>query len=378
MKDANNAMESQPFRRPAAQLPLHLVSMRELMAEPYRYLAIPAFQRGEVWTRQERWQLIESILEGESISQFLGYQTIDEHGISFWHLVDGMQRLTTVLRFMSGGFKTWTARQKARIEPESGPPIEGGRFFEQMSPQALNYFLEYRIAIAPVRDTSPMALATLFRRVQNQEKLSAAERYASYISKAKDAARRIELHPFWENFYSGHRSRGQCFQSSLHLVGLAAAYPCISAELHSGQYLYDLVSGRHDNLITDELITGILATLDQIMLLYYGAHFTQRSWIIPMYQSVHYLSDYGYHPGERDRGRLCNWLTRLTIEERGAKPNYASRIQLLLRASYQEEFWRQHRPEVMALFGISPPGTEREAAEVTGGEITARSLDDRF
>jgi hypothetical protein len=367
MTDSNSIRESQPFRRPEAQLPLHLVSMRELRAEPHRYLAIPEFQRGEVWTRRERWQLIESILEGESISQFLGYQTLDENGVSYWHLVDGVQRLVTILRFMSGGFKTWTAAQKARIEPGSPPPIEGGRFFEQMSPQALNYFLEYRIAIAPVRDTSAMALATLFRRVQNQEKLTAAERYSSYISAAKDAARQIECHIFWEDFYDGHRGRGQCFQSSLHLVGLAAAHPHRYAELHGSRYLYDLVSGCYDERITDGLITGILASLDQMMLLYYGAHFTQRSWIVPMYQSVHYLDDYGYQPGERDRGRLCDWLTHQTEEGRGTKPNYASRIQLLLRASYQEEFWAQQLPQVLALFGISPPGTTARAADVTGG-----------
>jgi hypothetical protein len=371
--------ENQPEQRfavPQEQLPMHFISMRELRAEPHRFIMIPEFQRQEVWSRSQRQALIDTILAGESVPQLEGYQTYSETGEAFWHLIDGFQRLTTVLRFMAGEFRTWTSKQKEQVEPNSEPPIEGGKYFDELSPQAKNFFLNFRFMIVQSRNQSLAALATRFRRIQNHEPLTAAERYHSHISKATSAAKEVAAHVFWEDFYDGLRHREQVFQSSLHLVGLEAAAPVIYVELLGSKYLHALACGRHDSLITPALITRILDRLDQICTLYYGAHFTQRSAIVPMYQSIGHLERAGYRPGERDKGKLCTWLMTLIEEGKGSKPNYASRIQQLLRASYQEEFWRQHLPQVTALLlPDSPPAKEKPTEHHLPGLLQNTTLE---
>jgi hypothetical protein len=354
------SVENQPeerFALPQEQLPVHFVSMRELREAPHRFIIVPEFQRQEVWCRSERQALIDTILLGESVPQLEGYQSFNEEGESFWHLIDGQQRMKTVIRFMSDEFKTWTHAQKEQVEPNSDLPVEGGKYFEELSIIARNYFLNYRFMIVQVRNQSLQALATRFRRIQNHEPLTAAERYHSHISAATSAAKEVAAHVFWEDFYDGQRRREQVFQSSLHLVGLEAALPVIYVELLGSKYLHALAYGRHDERITPALITRISHKLGLICTLYHGAHFTQRSAIVPMYQSIGYLDRLGYTIGERDKGKLCIWLMTLIEESKGTKPNYASRIQQLLRASFQEEFWRQCLPQVTALFGLLPDRT---------------------
>ncbi len=346
--------KSERFSLPQEQLPPNYVSMRELKSEPHRYIVIPSFQRQEVWGIRQRQALIDTILSGESVPQLEGYKSLSETGESFWYLIDGHQRMTTVLRFIAGEFKTWTAKQKAQAEPNSDPPVEAGKYFDELSPIAKNYFLDYKLTIIQVRGKSLEELATRFRRIQNHVPLSTAERYNSYVSKAKDAAKRIERDPFWEDFYDGDRKREQVFQSSLHLIGLEAAHPKLTVELTSGGYMYSLVCGRFDNLVTEELIQSVFSKLEKMELIYHGSHFTQRTAVIVMYQSIGFLEQAGCHPRDTDKGKLCHWLMNvLSAYKRGGTPNYANGLQQMLHASAQEQFWLRHLPEVMGLFGLS-------------------------
>jgi hypothetical protein len=364
MTEQKNSIREERFASPQEQLPPYYVSMRELQAEPHRYIVIPSFQRQEVWYRRQRQALIDTILLGESVPQLEGYQSFSETGESFWYLIDGHQRMTSVLRFMAGEFKTWTAQQKAIAEPNSDPPVEPGRYFDQLSPIAKNYFLNYRLTIIQVRNKSETQLATRFRRIQNHVPLTAAERYNSYISRAKDAAKQIEQHPFWEDFYDGDRKREQVFQSSLHLIGLEAAMPKLTVELNNGGYMYALACGRHDHLITETLVDTVLHKLDQMSSIYHGAHFTQRSAVIAMYQSIGYIEQVGYQIQTSDKGKLATWLMNVLAEyKRGGTPSYANQIQQLLHESSQIAFWERYLPSVLSLFGLSESWITRQLAQ---------------
>jgi len=343
------------FASPQEQLPPYFVSMRELSNERERYLVMPSFQRSIVWYVRQCQALIDTILLGENVPPLEGYQYFTEDGQSRWALIDGHQRTTAVLRFMDGEFRTWTAKQKQIAEPNSDAPVEPGEFFDQLSPVAKNYFLDYRFMIVQVRNKSPQQLSTRFLRIQNHVPLSAAERLNAYISRAKDAAKQIEEHSFWQDFYDGRTNREQLFQSSLFLVGLEAALPKQTVDLMSGKYMHMLACGRRDDLVTDALVERIMDKLDKMSLLFYGSHFTQRTTTIAMYQAVGYIENTGYVITEANRGDLTPWLMNVIAEsKRGSStPNYAKQIQQLLRESTQKAFWDRHLKHVLATFDIS-------------------------
>lgn len=346
------------FALPQEQLPPFSLSMRELSAERHRYLVMPSFQRSIVWGIRQCQALIDTMLLGENVPELEGYQYYTDDGQAYWSIIDGHQRLTTVLRYMSGEFRTWTATQKQRAEPNSDAPVEPGKYFDELSPIARNYFLDYRFTIVRVRNKSPQQLITRFLRIQNHVPLSAAERLNAYISRAKDAAKQIERHSFWEDFYDGRTNREQLFQSALFLVGLEVALPKQTVDLMSGKYMHMLACGQHDELITDAIVERVMDKLDKMSLIFYGSHFTQRTTTIAMYQAVEHLESAGYTISQADRGKLTPWLMNVIAEsKRGSStPNYAKQIQQMLRESTQKAFWERHLQGVLATFDIGLMG----------------------
>lgn len=67
---------------------IHLYSNKELVINP-------EFQRLFRWTIQQKSKLIESILLGIPLPPIFVFQTQD----GIWELIDGLQRLSTVLEF---------------------------------------------------------------------------------------------------------------------------------------------------------------------------------------------------------------------------------------------------------------------------------------
>jgi Protein of unknown function DUF262 len=351
--------DNQPSRVAVAQeqsFP-YFLSMRELNEHRERFLDIPQFQREFIWTRWQCQSLVDSMLNGEPVPQLEGYETVDEQGTVNWHLLDGVQRLNAVLRFMSGEYKTWTAKQKDNHLPNSLPPVEPGCLFEELSPRAQGIFYNYRFTIARTRNTSTQSLSARFRAInKGNAPLTPAEIYHALPSQTNDIAATIAKHRFWEEFYDyyGRANRGQIFQSSLFLIGLEMIYPRITFDLLAGNQMSILASGKRDNLITDTLVKSILGKLDKICLLYHGAHFSHRSAVVAMYQSIGYLEQAGHIISSSDKGKLTTWFMNILAQlQHEAVPNYTKAIQQMLRERQQKIFWDKYLRAVLALFDIS-------------------------
>ena len=63
-------------------------------------LTIPPYQRGLVWTDQQRKDLIDSIINGYDIPKLYFKKSKDEK----LEVIDGQQRLDAIFRFMDNGF----------------------------------------------------------------------------------------------------------------------------------------------------------------------------------------------------------------------------------------------------------------------------------
>ena len=71
-----------------------------------RYLGtfiVPRFQRGLVWTEQQKARLIESIYMGLPIGSIVWNQTTHSNPCDSW-LLDGQQRMSAIVGYMEGEF----------------------------------------------------------------------------------------------------------------------------------------------------------------------------------------------------------------------------------------------------------------------------------
>jgi hypothetical protein len=190
--------------------------------------------------------------------------------------------------------------------------VEPGKYFSELSATAKHYFLDYRLHLNQVRKRSDRQMVTRFLRIQNHVSLSAAEKLNAYMSKAKDAAKRIEQHPFWSDYYELPAKRKiidrqEKFQSSFYLLALEIT-PGGILDVQSGAFMHSLASGVRDEAITDEVVENVLARLDIVCQIFYGTHFSVRAASIPMYQAVLFLEQAGYTFRQSDVGKLTNWI----------------------------------------------------------------------
>ncbi|WP_024954346.1 DUF262 domain-containing protein [Sulfurospirillum arcachonense] len=85
----------------------------------------PDFQRNEVWSRQQKSLLIESILIRIPIPAFY----IDARNPRKWNVIDGLQRLSTIINFIKGTFalsKSPTGKKQLEYLTE----LEGKKYME--------------------------------------------------------------------------------------------------------------------------------------------------------------------------------------------------------------------------------------------------------
>lgn len=69
-----------------------------------RYIVNRRYQRKLVWTQEEKIAFIDSILKNYSIPLFLLAQNTDEKGVDKYEIIDGMQRLNSIVSFIENEF----------------------------------------------------------------------------------------------------------------------------------------------------------------------------------------------------------------------------------------------------------------------------------
>jgi len=343
------------------------ITIRELKDYPKRFNVSPEFQRDNVWSTKNRQALVDSIFLGDPIPPFEGYERVDaETGDVVYDISDGHQRMTALLMFLNGGFKTWSAAQKMQAEPNSGDPICPNKFFHELPLDIQNYFLKYRLQIDLLRDRQASEKAIRFLRRQNQVPLSAAEKLHAYASKAKAAAQHIATHSFWSDFFTGKTNREQVYFGSLQLIAMELTKDGILT-LDSHDLYHGLAAGKRDKEITDTLVDAVIARLDVVAHIFHGVKFSIRSTVIPMYQAVQRIERTKYTIRQEDKGILAPWMTSLILESRAISrvPSFSIPLQKMVKKSSQEAFWKVNHPRIMALLKDS------KRNDASGSEVDA-------
>lgn len=110
-------------------------SLRDLLSK-YYYFGInldPAYQKGLVWSEADKVHLIDSIFNGIEIGKFAFIHLDFETGKPSYEILDGKQRLTTIIEFIEDRFKY------------------KGLCFSELSQSDKRYFEDYNITVGESR-----------------------------------------------------------------------------------------------------------------------------------------------------------------------------------------------------------------------------------
>lgn len=133
----------------------------------------PPYQRRSVWSPRDRRYFIDTILNNYPAPPVFLHKTIDESGKSTYHVVDGKQRIQTIINF---------TRDKVRIPDDFGSPALQGKRWKDIGRASRETFWNYIIIVEMLPDASEANLRSTFERInRNSRKLSAQEmRHAKY------------------------------------------------------------------------------------------------------------------------------------------------------------------------------------------------------
>lgn len=142
----------------------------------------PQFQRRSVWTLKAKSYLIDTLLRGRPIPKVLMTQNLTE-GRNVRTVVDGQQRLRTILGFIEGEFKISRAHNRDLANLT----------FEQLPQEIRSELLKYEIGVDLLFDLSFEDILDVFARLNTYSvKLNAQELLnAQYLGYFKQAAYRV-------------------------------------------------------------------------------------------------------------------------------------------------------------------------------------------
>lgn len=127
----------------------------------------PPYQRKSVWSQQFKDNFIDTILLNYPAPAIFLYQEIHGDGRTIYNVVDGKQRLTTVVEFVRGDFPV----------SDSSPvqPLRGS-FFENLPEEVKKAFWSYLFAIEYLPSSEEGLISDIFDRInRNVSKLTPQE-----------------------------------------------------------------------------------------------------------------------------------------------------------------------------------------------------------
>lgn len=119
-------------------------------------------QRGYVWTSYQKQQLIDTLINRESIPEF---HVIKEEEDSVLHYADGKQRITTILNFLTNQL-AWEKNQ-AHISFHELFGEKSKIYFKDLPTNFQNMIYNIIIHSTEYRNMTPASITKLFRKLNN-------------------------------------------------------------------------------------------------------------------------------------------------------------------------------------------------------------------
>lgn len=165
----------------------------------------PPYQRRSVWSPRDRRYFIDTILNNYPAPPVFLHKSLDDNGKPTYHVVDGKQRLQTIISF---------TKDKVRIPEDFGETVLQGKKWSQLGRDTRERFWNYVIIAEMLPDTTDATLRSTFERInRNSKKLSPQEmRHAKYDGWFANTAENEAEKPEWRLFGISTNARSKRMQ----------------------------------------------------------------------------------------------------------------------------------------------------------------------
>lgn len=115
----------------------------------------PPFQRNPVWVTRQKSFLIDTILNKYPIPEIYMQETADEMGNARYIIIDGQQRIRSVLDFIDGKFS---------MDEKESPDFHGTDF-DGLSTEQKKAFFQYNFVVRILPDVNDAEVRAIFQRL---------------------------------------------------------------------------------------------------------------------------------------------------------------------------------------------------------------------
>jgi hypothetical protein len=153
----------------------------------------PPYQRRSVWTASDRKFFLDTIFRNYPCPPIFIHKTINDSGESTYHIVDGKQRLETILLF---------AGNKIAMDKDFGDERLDALRFKKISQKMKQNFWNYSLPVDFIMDINDLDINQVFDRVnRNSRNLGDQElRHARYNGWfIQEVEKDTDEDVFWEN-----------------------------------------------------------------------------------------------------------------------------------------------------------------------------------
>jgi DNA-binding NarL/FixJ family response regulator len=209
------------------------MSSRNLMLdvikhEKDRYI-IPHYQRNEVWQVARKRKLIDSILRGWPLPKF--YVALDSSGLPIFEVIDGQQRLSTVLEFLNDEFSL-SSDTVRKFQ------LQGARF-NFLSADQKQKLLQFVLQCDELMNASEEERREYFLRLQMGKPLTGREKLKATISGLTDFSMLLARHPFFKKHVGLADTQDAYFDITSKVVAIALRGLGTNLRLNGIQDLFD-------------------------------------------------------------------------------------------------------------------------------------------
>lgn len=121
----------------------------------------PPYQRKSVWSPKDRRFFLDTIFRNYPTPPIFVHRTVDENGFSVYHVVDGKQRLETILAF---------AQNEIAVDKGFGDENLNGKKFRDLLPEYKRKFWDYVLVVDFVESIVGTNIEEVFDRVNRNSK----------------------------------------------------------------------------------------------------------------------------------------------------------------------------------------------------------------
>lgn len=121
----------------------------------------PPYQRRSVWSPKERKYFLDTVFHGYPCPPLFLYKSISDKGVATFHVVDGKQRLETIISF---------ANNKITIPADFDDPNLAGKKFKQLDIEQKKIFWNYQFAVELLDVVDSATVKEIFGRYNRTAK----------------------------------------------------------------------------------------------------------------------------------------------------------------------------------------------------------------